>query len=144
MVYFVVQINTPDLGVQDLGSRPESKAEVIEEVSITEVPAEQNSDQVPEPQIEEPAENESNQSQDNEMSLPTTLPTFDKERVQELVKTELNLEKQLESVQTQLSALKDLPSEIEKRLRIVSDQLHLLMQLSGVQNGVPIKGAKCI
>ncbi|XP_063975127.1 titin-like [Diachasmimorpha longicaudata] len=61
-------------------------------------------------------------------------PIFDKEKVKALVSTEINLEKQLESVQNQLLALKQLPSEIENHLRIVSEQLHKIMELSGVQN----------
>lgn len=36
-------------------------------------------------------------------------------------------------MQRQLLALKQLPSEIENHLRIVSDQLHKIMELSGVQ-----------
>lgn len=61
------------------------------------------------------------------------VPTFDKEKIKELVSTELSLEKQLESVQSQLLALKQLPSEIETHLRIVSEQLYKIMELSGVQ-----------
>lgn len=60
----------------------------------------------------------------------------DKEKIKELVSTEINLEKQLENVQRQLLALKQLPSEIESHLRIVSEQLQKIMELSGVQNGV--------
>lgn len=59
----------------------------------------------------------------------------DKEKILELVSTEISLEKQLENVQNQLLALKQLPSEIENHLRIVSEQLHKIMELSGVQNG---------
>lgn len=59
----------------------------------------------------------------------------DKEKIKELVSTELDLEKQLENVQRQLLALKQLPSEIESHLRIVSEQLQKIMELSGVQNG---------
>lgn len=61
-------------------------------------------------------------------------PIFDKEKVKALVSTEINLEKQLESVQNQLLALKQLPSEIENHLRIVSEQLHKIMELSAVQS----------
>lgn len=60
----------------------------------------------------------------------------DREKIKELVSTEINLEKQLENVQRQLLSLKQLPSEIESHLRIVSDQLQKIMELSGVQNGV--------
>ncbi|KZC14733.1 hypothetical protein WN55_07482 [Dufourea novaeangliae] len=59
----------------------------------------------------------------------------DKEKIKELVSTEIDLEKQLENVQRQLLSLKQLPSEIESHLRIVSEQLQMIMQLSGVQNG---------
>ncbi|XP_044008254.1 probable serine/threonine-protein kinase DDB_G0286465 [Aphidius gifuensis] len=62
-------------------------------------------------------------------------PIFDKEKVKELITAEISLEKQLESVQNQLLALKQLPSEIENHLRIVSEQLYKIMELSGVQNG---------
>ena len=63
-----------------------------------------------------------------------------KEKIKELVSTEINLEKQLENVQRQLLALKQLPSEIESHLRIVSDQLQKIMELSGVQNGATSNG----
>ncbi|XP_043787184.1 neurofilament medium polypeptide-like isoform X2 [Apis laboriosa] len=62
----------------------------------------------------------------------------DKERIKELVTTEINLEKQLENVQRQLLSLKQLPSEIENHLRIVSEQLQKIMELSGVQNGAAV------
>lgn len=54
--------------------------------------------------------------------------------IKELVTTEIDLEKQLENVQRQLLALKQLPSEIENHLRIVSEQLHTIMELSGVRS----------
>lgn len=57
---------------------------------------------------------------------------MDRDKIKELVTTEISLERQLESVQSQLLALKQLPSEIEKHLKIVSDQLHKIMELSGV------------
>ncbi|KOC70725.1 hypothetical protein WH47_06765 [Habropoda laboriosa] len=60
----------------------------------------------------------------------------DKAKIRELVSTEINLEKQLENVQRQLLTLKQLPTEIESHLRIVSEQLQKIMELSGVQNGV--------
>lgn len=55
------------------------------------------------------------------------------EKIKQLVSTEISLEQQLENVQRQLFALKQLPSEIENHLRIVSEQLHKIMELSGVQ-----------
>ncbi|XP_061936215.1 uncharacterized protein LOC107999511 [Apis cerana] len=66
----------------------------------------------------------------------------DKERIKELVTTEINLEKQLENVQRQLLSLKQLPSEIENHLRIVSEQLQKIMELSGVQNGATVNAEK--
>lgn len=57
---------------------------------------------------------------------------MDRDKIKELVTTEISLERQLESVQSQLLALKQLPSEIEKHLKIVSEQLHKIMELSGV------------
>lgn len=69
-------------------------------------------------------------------------PIFDKEKIKQLVSTELSLEKQLENVQNQLIALKQLPSEIENHLRIVTEQLHKIMELSGVQNGLNDTGSQ--
>lgn len=66
----------------------------------------------------------------------------DKEKIKELVTTEINLEKQLENVQRQLLSLKQLPTEIENHLRIVSEQLQKIMELSGVQNGATVKEEK--
>ncbi|KAL6422015.1 hypothetical protein ACFW04_010838 [Cataglyphis niger] len=57
----------------------------------------------------------------------------DSERIKELVTTEFSLEQQLENVQRQLLALKQLPSEIENHLKIVSEQLYKIMELSGMQ-----------
>lgn len=70
---------------------------------------------------------------ETDVSDVSVVPKFDKEKMKELVCTELNLEKQLESVQNQLLALKQLPSEIETHLRIVSEQLHKIMELSGIR-----------
>lgn len=56
-----------------------------------------------------------------------------KEKIKELVSTEIDLEQQLENVQRQLVALKQLPREIENHLKIVSEQLRKIMELSGVQ-----------
>lgn len=67
-----------------------------------------------------------------ELSSP---PELDKQKLKELVLTEISLEKQLESVQKQLLALKYLPSKIENHLSIVSEQLHRIMELSGKQYG---------
>ncbi|XP_031779141.1 trichohyalin-like isoform X7 [Nasonia vitripennis] len=119
-------------------SRPQSQAEVIEIVESTEEDKEQ-SVQEPEPRVEEPAEEESAQVlirrpsaalQDVDVEVAVTM---DRDKIKELVTTEISLERQLESVQSQLMALKQLPSEIEKHLKIVSEQLHKIMELSGVE-----------
>ncbi|XP_033231569.1 titin-like isoform X2 [Belonocnema kinseyi] len=137
---------TPDpCGRSDYGtdSRPESKAEVVdseaveaedqEQAEITEAVAEEQ-----EARVEEPAkeEEESIKIKEDlaEPKLPS-LPQLDEQKLKELVKTEISLEKQLESVQKQLLALKQLPSEIENHLRIVSEQLYKIMEMSGVRNG---------
>ncbi|XP_072765025.1 uncharacterized protein [Anoplolepis gracilipes] len=60
----------------------------------------------------------------------------DSEKVKELVSTEFNLEQQLENVQRQLLALKQLPNEIESHLKIVSEQLQKIMELSGMQRSL--------
>ncbi|RLU19852.1 hypothetical protein DMN91_008411 [Ooceraea biroi] len=70
---------------------------------------------------------------EEDSSVSTTDPAAKAEKIKELVSTEINLEQQLENVQRQLLALKQLPSEIENHLRIVSDQLHKIMELSGMQ-----------
>ncbi|XP_031779137.1 trichohyalin-like isoform X4 [Nasonia vitripennis] len=117
-------------------SRPQSQAEVIEIVESTEEDKEQSE---PEPRVEEPAEEESAQVlirrpsaalQDVDVEVAVTM---DRDKIKELVTTEISLERQLESVQSQLMALKQLPSEIEKHLKIVSEQLHKIMELSGVE-----------
>lgn len=73
-----------------------------------------------------------------EREMASVAAKVDKERIKELVTTEINLEKQLENVQRQLLSLKQLPSEIENHLRIVSEQLQKIMELSGVQNGATV------
>lgn len=74
---------------------------------------------------------------EEESSVSTTDTTTIKvtnEKIKKLVSTEISsLEQQLENVQRQLFALKQLPSEIENHLRTVSDQLHKIMELSGMQ-----------
>lgn len=75
-----------------------------------------------------------------EKEMANVAAKVDKEKIKELVSTEINLEKQLENVQRQLLALKQLPSEIESHLRIVSEQLQKIMELSGVQNGATDNG----
>ncbi|XP_043270514.1 titin-like isoform X3 [Venturia canescens] len=125
------------LSREEVPSEAERKPEPEEEDRES-VCEETEEPKVPEISVEE--------SKDEEESTPETMscprnanlpqvPTFDKEKVKELVSTEISLEKQLEAVQNQLLALKQLPSEIENHLRIVSEQLHKIMELSGVQNG---------
>ncbi|PBC28590.1 PDZ and LIM domain protein [Apis cerana cerana] len=77
-----------------------------------------------------------------EKEMANVAAKVDKERIKELVTTEINLEKQLENVQRQLLSLKQLPSEIENHLRIVSEQLQKIMELSGVQNGATVNAEK--
>lgn len=57
----------------------------------------------------------------------------DSDKIKELVTTEIKLEQQLEDVQRQLLALRQVPSEIENHLKIVSEQLNKIMELSGVR-----------
>lgn len=95
----------------------------------------------PEPQVEEPADEEEagdkpvqvliRRASKAEVDVEVEV-TMDRDKIKELVTTEISLERQLESVQHQLLALKQLPSEIEKHLKIVSEQLHKIMELSGV------------
>lgn len=130
---------------QEVDSRPESKAEPAdsepsEQDGVREgADREEDKSQPEEAVVEEPTHEDDATTE--EMSCPRSqssypaIPTFDKEKVKELVSTEISLEKQLECVQNQLLALKQLPSEIENHLRIVSEQLHKIMELSGVQNG---------
>ncbi|XP_076753224.1 uncharacterized protein LOC143424799 isoform X2 [Xylocopa sonorina] len=126
-------------------SRPESKAESKADSK----PEESETEQQPEetaPCDEENAytcEEETRQEQTTrenilneiEKEMADVAAKVDKEKIKELVTTEINLEKQLENVQRQLLSLKQLPSEIECHLRIVSEQLKKIMELSGVQNG---------
>ena len=110
------------------------------------------------PRIEEPTEDEDqpvevvlrrpskDKSASNEVDVEVAV-TMDRDKIKELVTTEISLERQLESVQSQLLALKQLPTEIEKHLQIVSEQLHKIMELSGVDqqqvNGkTPAEAAK--
>ncbi|XP_015591706.1 glutamic acid-rich protein isoform X3 [Cephus cinctus] len=113
-------------------SRPESKLEEIVEVAETDSAelAEPAEDQL-EPTVEEPQEEE---PVDRIMEEVQAVSKLNKEKIKELVSTEISLEKQLENVQSQLLALKQLPSEIENHLKIVSEQLHKIMELSGVQS----------
>ncbi|XP_015121886.1 proton channel OtopLc isoform X2 [Diachasma alloeum] len=125
-------------------SRPESSASGPRIVEIPiEVEGRPSSKASSHPRSDAPSDDEKCPSRCESYREPTPepepepqplAPIFDKEKVKALVSTEINLEKQLESVQNQLLALKQLPSEIENHLRIVSEQLHKIMELSGVQN----------
>lgn len=85
-----------------------------------------------------PTQDETAAGEDSSVSERQTTDSagevFDSEKIKELVTTEISLEEQLENVQRQLLALKQLPSEIENHLRIVSEQLHAIMELSGVRS----------
>ncbi|XP_043592288.1 uncharacterized protein LOC122571958 isoform X4 [Bombus pyrosoma] len=133
---------------RELESRPESKAESKAESK----PEESETEQQPEEtipcnegnaEIASVHEEETRQEQTTQGSILSEIEKemanvaakVDKEKIKQLVSTEINLEKQLENVQRQLLALKQLPSEIESHLRIVSEQLQKIMELSGVQNG---------
>ncbi|XP_043257533.1 protein IWS1 homolog isoform X3 [Colletes gigas] len=143
---------TPDPGCRsdqerEAESRPESKAESSR-------PEESDTDQRPEENVsrdEETAvvtETARDEDASREHSTRETVlneieremadlsSKFDKEKIRELVNSEIDLKKQLDNVQRQLLALKQLPSEIETHLRIVSEQLQKIMELSGAQNGV--------
>ncbi|XP_051167285.1 trichohyalin-like isoform X2 [Leptopilina boulardi] len=161
-------------GRSDYGtdSRPESKAEIrelaatdVESKGQTEIIEVKNAEQEirfenrREENLEEveSTEEELNkefkeENQEKELSrreeslvneLPS-LPQLDEQKLKELVSTEINLEKQLESVQKQLLALKQLPSEIENHLRIVSEQLYKIMELSGMRNGREESCCRCL
>ncbi|XP_076398429.1 uncharacterized protein LOC100883155 isoform X4 [Megachile rotundata] len=120
-------------------SRPESKAESKPEENEAE-----QEERTPETACnEENVESEEKEEKSTrekvlgeiEKEMADLAAKVDKQKIKELVSTEIDLEKQLENVQRQLLALKQLPSEIECHLRIVSEQLQKIMELSGVQNG---------
>ncbi|XP_076246685.1 uncharacterized protein LOC143186793 isoform X2 [Calliopsis andreniformis] len=132
---------TPDPGgrsdqEREAESRPESKAESKREESEGDQRAEDTRSEENEPETtrEEDVSQESVLSE-LEKEMADVASMVDKEKIRELVSTEIDLEKQLENVQRQLLTLKQLPSEIESHLRIVSEQLQKIMELSGVQNG---------
>ncbi|KAG7199074.1 hypothetical protein KM043_017974 [Ampulex compressa] len=131
-------------GEQEPDSRPTSKAEVSdadvkEEGSVC---TEENYQLAESPCTEQPRQEETPEEVVTgiEEQIADLASTVDREKIKELVSTEINLEKQLENVQRQLLALKQLPSEIENHLRIVSEQLQKVMELSGVQYG---NGGNC-
>ncbi|XP_071857887.1 uncharacterized protein isoform X4 [Bombus fervidus] len=133
---------------RELESRPESKAESKAESKPEEseteqqpeetIPCNEGNDEVASVHEEETQQERTTQGSilsEIEKEMANVAAKVDKEKIKELVSTEINLEKQLENVQRQLLALKQLPSEIENHLRIVSEQLQKIMELSGVQNG---------
>lgn len=93
---------------------------------------------------EENQEKELSRREESLVNELPSLPQLDEQKLKELVSTEINLEKQLESVQKQLLALKQLPSEIENHLRIVSEQLYKIMELSGMRNGREESCCRCL
>ncbi|XP_043509001.1 altered inheritance of mitochondria protein 21-like isoform X2 [Frieseomelitta varia] len=121
-------------------SRPESKAESKQGESETEQQQPEGTTPCKEESHGEETDSQEQTAQESilneiEKEMANVAAAVDKEKIKELVSTEMNLEKQLENVQRQLLALKQLPSEIESHLRIVSEQLQKIMELSGVQNG---------
>ncbi|XP_011872990.1 PREDICTED: neurofilament medium polypeptide isoform X3 [Vollenhovia emeryi] len=125
-------------------SRPVSKAEgekrdnEVDEIKAEERPRVKEEDHRPE-SCEARSTQDEQIATEEDSSVSTTDPAAAKannEKIKQLVSTEISLEQQLETVQRQLLALKQLPSEIENHLRIVSDQLHKIMELSGVQRFV--------
>ncbi|XP_034186062.1 uncharacterized protein LOC117607015 isoform X4 [Osmia lignaria lignaria] len=129
-------------------SRPESKAESKPEDSEGEREGRTPETGCDEEKVDLEASEEEKEEQTTrekvlgeiEKEMADLASKVNKEKIKELVSTEINLEKQLENVQRQLLALKQLPSEIESHLRIVSDQLQKIMELSGVQNGATSNG----
>ncbi|XP_053979243.1 protein IWS1 homolog isoform X2 [Hylaeus volcanicus] len=142
---------TPDPGCrsdQEGGaeSRPESKAESTKPDGSESEERQQEAASCDEETVEREAERDEEGDKEQstresvlneiEKEMADLATKVDKEKIKELVSTEINLEKQLENVQRQLLALKQLPSEIESHLRIVSEHMQKIMELSGVQNGV--------
>ncbi|XP_018349493.1 PREDICTED: glutamic acid-rich protein-like isoform X4 [Trachymyrmex septentrionalis] len=124
-------------------SRPASKAEETEEKKSDEVDEIEAKERPEFKEEDRPESCKARLTQDEQtvaeedssvsISDPVAVKTNNKEKIKQLVSTEISLEQQLENVQRQLLALKQLPSEIENHLKIVSEQLHMIMELSGVQ-----------
>lgn len=124
-------------------SRPASKAEETEEKESDEVDEVEAKERPEFKEEDRPESCKARLTQDEQTvaeedssvstSDPVAVKTNNKEKIKQLVSTEISLEQQLENVQRQLLALKQLPSEIENHLKIVSEQLHMIMELSGVQ-----------
>nr|XP_050851023.1 apoptotic chromatin condensation inducer in the nucleus-like isoform X4 [Vespula vulgaris] len=139
----------PNVRLEDL-QQPVERKTVEVEVEKTEKEEEQREERKEE-EKEKEKEKEKEQEEDRreepilagiERQMAEVASKVDREKIKELVRTEINLEKQLENVQSQLLALKQLPSEIENHLRVVSEQLRVIMELSGVQNGGSTAGSR--
>ncbi|KYN05783.1 PDZ and LIM domain protein Zasp [Cyphomyrmex costatus] len=126
-------------------SRPVSKAEEIREKKDDEIDEDEAKERPESKEEDRPESCKARLTQDEQTvaeedsSVSTSDPVavkINNEKIKQLVSTEISLEQQLESVQRQLFALKRLPSEIENHLKIVSEQLHKIMELSGVQRSL--------
>ncbi|KAK2585513.1 hypothetical protein KPH14_010161 [Odynerus spinipes] len=141
----------PDVRLEDLEKPLERKAVEIEveKAEEKEKATEEKSEEVAKEERKEERKEEVKEERREdpilagiERQMAELASKVDREKIRELVRTEINLEKQLENVQNQLLALKQLPSEIENHLKIVSDQLRMIMELSGVQNGGSTAGSR--
>lgn len=135
----------PDVRLEDLEKPSERKPVEIEIEKAEE--KKENKEEVKEDKVEVKEEPKEEKREDPilagiERQMAELASKVDREKIRELVRTEINLEKQLENVQSQLLALKQLPSEIENHLRVVSEQLRMIMELSGVQNGGSTVGSR--
>ncbi|XP_011690047.1 PREDICTED: uncharacterized protein LOC105451362 isoform X3 [Wasmannia auropunctata] len=113
----------------------EKKGDEVDEVKAEKRPEFKEEDHRPE-SCEARSTQDEHTTAEEDSSVSTSDPVTARantEKIKQLVSTEISLEQQLENVQRQLLALKQLPSEIENHLRIVSEQLHKIMELSGVQ-----------
>ncbi|XP_018054099.1 PREDICTED: glutamic acid-rich protein-like isoform X4 [Atta colombica] len=134
-------------------SRPASKAEEIKEKKSDEVDEVEAKERLEFKEEDRPESCKARLTQDEQTvaeedssistSDPVAVKTNNKEKIKQLVSTEISLEQQLENVQRQLLALKQLPSEIENHLKIVSEQLHMIMELSGVQRSFGNGNGSC-
>ncbi|XP_012056611.1 PREDICTED: glutamic acid-rich protein-like [Atta cephalotes] len=134
-------------------SRPASKAEETEEKKSDEVDEVEAKERLEFKEEDRPESCKARLTQDEQTvaeedssvstSDPVAVKTNNKEKIKQLVSTEISLEQQLENVQRQLLALKQLPSEIENHLKIVSEQLHMIMELSGVQRSFGNGNGSC-
>lgn len=88
-------------------------------------------------------QDETSAEEDVSEKQTTDTAKVDSEKIKELVTTEIRLEQQLEDVQRQLLALRQVPNEIENHLRIVSEQLNKIMELSGVRTLDNGNGQQC-